>query len=65
MEIYSKKFVNDLEDLLSDLVTIQETNNTRLVMFDLGGSRELHFYRKSGEDKYIVLENNIKLTASS
>jgi len=59
METYSKKFVNDLEGLLSDLVTIQETSNTRLVMFSLGGGRELHFYKNSGEDKYIVLENNI------
>jgi hypothetical protein len=60
MERYTKEFVNDLENLLSDKVTVHELDDTRLVMFSLGSGRELHFYDSGKDGKYIILENNKK-----
>jgi hypothetical protein len=60
MERYTKEFVNDLENLLSDKVTVHELDDTRLVMFSFGSGRELHFYDSGKDSKHIVLENNKK-----
>jgi hypothetical protein len=60
MKKYSKEFINNLEELLSDLVTIHELDDARLVMFSFADGRELHFYDSGKYKNYIVLENNKK-----
>jgi hypothetical protein len=60
MERYSREFIDNLENLLSDIVTVYELDDTRLVMFSLGSGRELHFYDSGKDGKYIILENNKK-----
>ena len=60
MTKYSKEFINNLEELLSDVVTVHELDDTRLVMFSFANNRELHFYDSGKDGKYIILENNKK-----
>jgi hypothetical protein len=60
MKRYSKEFINNLEELLSDVTTVHELDDARLVMFSFADGRELHFYDSGKYKNYIVLENNKK-----